>query len=51
MNHEILYQPSYSLARVTLEPGEEISAEAERWCQCPPASRWTPAFEAECCRV
>lgn len=28
MNHEILYGPSYSLARVRLEAGEEINAEA-----------------------
>ena len=28
MNHDILYGPSYSLARVKLEAGEEISAEA-----------------------
>ncbi len=28
MKHEILYGPSYSLARVKLEAGEEISAEA-----------------------
>jgi len=28
MHVEVLYRPSYSLARVTLEPGEEIQAEA-----------------------
>ena len=28
MNHDILYGPSYSLARVRLEAGEEVSAEA-----------------------
>jgi len=28
MQHEILYQPSYSLARVKLDPGESIAAES-----------------------
>jgi uncharacterized protein (TIGR00266 family) len=28
VNHEILYKPSYSIARVMLDPGEEVSAES-----------------------
>lgn len=28
MNHEILYQPSFSVARIMLEPGESVRAES-----------------------